>query len=188
MSFRQTNRRQGRFFLFFSITFPNPQAKDKKWTVKCSLINYGQNFHDLWHKRTWSVQRFDLHLFYMKNWIVCRCIPDNKWSHLHQNPEIDWKSKYKSGRSRLNHNETVYETLVPTKVNRCFVLQEGCTCSYSYCIIIKITLNAFDSSAFLMQVKRGSISQNETMYTDIFIKEKPPAIYLSDRKIFHSKK
>lgn len=88
---------------------------------------------------------------------------------------IVWKSKYKSGRSRLNHNETVYETLVPTKVNRCFVLQEGCTCSYSYCIIIKITLNAFDSSAFLMQVKRGSISQNETMYTDIFIKEKTPS-------------
>lgn len=76
---------------------------------------------------------------------------------------------------RLNHNETVYETLVPTKVNRCFVLQEGCTCSYSYCIIMKITLNAFDSSAFLMQVKRGSISQNETMYTDIFIKEKKPS-------------
>lgn len=76
---------------------------------------------------------------------------------------------------RLNHNETVYETLVPTKVNRCFVLQEGCTCSYSYCIIMKITLNAFDSSAFLMQVKRGSISQNETMYTDMFIKEKTPS-------------
>lgn len=88
---------------------------------------------------------------------------------------IVWKSKYKSGRSRLNHNETVYETLVPTKVNRCFVLQEGCTCSYSYCIIMKITLNAFDSSAFLMQVKRGSISQNETMYTDIFITEKKPS-------------
>lgn len=40
---------------------------------------------------------------------------------------------------------------------------------------MKITLNAFDSSAFLMQVKRGSISQNETMYTDIFITEKKPS-------------
>lgn len=40
---------------------------------------------------------------------------------------------------------------------------------------MKITLNAFDSSAFLMQVKRGSISQNETMYTDIFFKEKTPS-------------
>lgn len=40
---------------------------------------------------------------------------------------------------------------------------------------MKITLNAFDSSAFLMQVKRGSISQNETMYTDIFIKVKKPS-------------
>lgn len=38
-----------------------------------------------------------------------------------------------------------------------------------------MNLNAFDSSAFLMQVKRGSISQNETMYTDIFIKEKKPS-------------
>lgn len=90
---------------------------------------------------------------------------------------------------RLNHNETVYETLVPTKVNRCFVLQEGCTCSYSYCIIMKITLNAFDSSAFLMQVKRGSISQNETLCILIYLsRKKNPAIYLSDRKIFHSKK
>lgn len=94
---------------------------------------------------------------------------------------------------RLNHNETVYETLVPTKVNRCkfrpsrrlhiqiFIL-------HNYEIYVKVTLNAFDCSAFLMQVKRGSISQNETMYTDIFFKKKPPAIYLSDRKIFHSKK
>lgn len=42
---------------------------------------------------------------------------------------------------------------------------------------MKITLNVFDSSAFLMQVKRGSISQNETMYTDIFIKEKKPQLF-----------
>lgn len=41
-----------------------------------------------------------------------------------------------------------------------------------------------------MQVNRGSISQNKTMYIDkMYIYQgKNPAIYLSDRKIFHSKK
>ena len=102
-------------------TFKSGSQKDRKSTIKSALINWKPIIlwfmmrADLYGTKVWSsFWHEDVRLLVVRYMIT---------RHIKPPKLIVLNIKYKTW-TRFNHNEIVYESVVPTKVNCYFVLQQ----------------------------------------------------------------